>query len=1431
MNSVTLSLKGNITPNKGNIVYEYSPLKNLYNTNGELSFFDTEKLNFRLSNPVEVTPQFSYDGSVNLILDDNLNAPKLINSRFKLLQNNTYEIPFRLNEKPTNVYEDSSFRLSTNLQKQYDSIPRIELNGIVPEGNLKVGNYIFYIKYSDSDGNTTDIAAESGIVSCFIGYDKQPKTISGGYRDENAYKSIILNIKNLDLNYNYIKIYYSRYTGDIDQNRIDEIYEIVQLYKYNGDELFVKISGYETTEEVTKSNLNLYNISINSAKTQTICQNRLFLGNIKTEVDDIRELRDISLRFCPYIISDDKDNCIGNVSTANYNSTIEGAEYYSTQNIYNKVGYWNEEIYRFGIVYIYDSGRLSNVYNVRGIKELSDNLGDYTNFPVYDEFNVRKYLNIDDITGEIKGNSDENCKGVFRICCKDSTTNKVYSIGFANKYLEDCKTELEKLNIKGFFFVRQKRIPTILAQTVLIPEAKTQDEAYAVRVPLLPVESENNAGLYPVERFLNDEGTLVHNYDKRLFYTEKEDNVFAGVCPEYNLNQPYYEQIFTGANLPVKRIGKSGFIKNTRHYYLKTPETITNDLDTTVRILGVPDNTSARAIDNTQFRGICGSAAEAFRIASIYKKTEVSYNKYKYAEGDNPVSFASSSNSESTIKNNNFKTNTIRGIFGSHLVMTELNDDVYKVGDIINIYIPNYNTSEMSDYFKIRYQDDTSYYSVGHRYKLSDYKKISETGKLLVNNTQLKLYRGDCYICNYTVRIMRNFSDSSDPINDIIVDDMTWRKSFNTESGHIETLANINRSDVNAVKIGSWITVKVCCSRNLSLRSEDKSYPSEKSLYNSNRTFYPLTGFNINGNGKIPESNVLNDGFGITVGDLTFNRLNNQIYINNSFKNRIVYSNINSDKEYLNSLRLFPESNFRDYHIEFGSLTKLVTINSNLIAIFEHGIVSIPVKEKVAISNAELSEVFLNSQTVLPETATVLSSEFGSQWKDSIIKTLDGKIYGVDTTAKKIWVVNSSSISIISDMVVSEFLNNNIPLSEHQFEEIIGIQNVKTHYNAFKDDIMFTFYVPNKLNKNKEVVWNLCYNNTEKKFVTFYSWVPLESNNINNEFYSFDRKSSKKYLNSIGIEDYNTYNSFISPTITETTIKLNNKIYKHGFGGIINNAGKIKPCMWYDEQHPFEFEVIVNENPAYQKVFNNLKIVSNKAEPESFHYEIIGESYDFKDDKETAYYRQEAKRELFSNLGSDMVYDDAYADIEPNHNIKSFDLPLYYMRVDRGDKIEDDYLVLVGNNGSYDYSELSGTEIIHYDKLQEFRLQEHVKAVDITKQGRLRGNMHYLGDYWNIQINPILITEKNETWTNNLPPITLLNVKLPEGKYRKDITVNDLPKQYQNMGLNKALDTTSWGNRSELKLKDKWVKVRIRYSGKQLALISLLQTMYQITFN
>ena len=91
----------------GDLTNSYSPFQNLTSESTELlGDFTTEKLNFDLEHPVDIITQDNYDGSVNLILNDGKNTPKLINSKFSIQNDSKFLIPDHYGYKDTNIYEE-----------------------------------------------------------------------------------------------------------------------------------------------------------------------------------------------------------------------------------------------------------------------------------------------------------------------------------------------------------------------------------------------------------------------------------------------------------------------------------------------------------------------------------------------------------------------------------------------------------------------------------------------------------------------------------------------------------------------------------------------------------------------------------------------------------------------------------------------------------------------------------------------------------------------------------------------------------------------------------------------------------------------------------------------------------------------------------------------------------------------------------------------------------------------------------------------------------------------------------------------------------------------------------------------------------------------------------------------------------------------------
>ena len=169
-----------------------SNIRIIQHAEGELQDFTSDKLDFDLNHPVDLLPSYTYDGTVNLILNDDKNYPKLINTRFTDLGNNQYEVIDRKGNADTNIYDNGfEFDIDTSLYKKVNTIPRLFFNGTFQGGNLSVGNYHFYFKYTDGDGNDTDFVAESGLVSIFIG--ESPNNIQSGIEVNNECRDLLFN--------------------------------------------------------------------------------------------------------------------------------------------------------------------------------------------------------------------------------------------------------------------------------------------------------------------------------------------------------------------------------------------------------------------------------------------------------------------------------------------------------------------------------------------------------------------------------------------------------------------------------------------------------------------------------------------------------------------------------------------------------------------------------------------------------------------------------------------------------------------------------------------------------------------------------------------------------------------------------------------------------------------------------------------------------------------------------------------------------------------------------------------------------------------------------------------------------------------------------------------------------------------------------------
>lgn len=1720
---------------KGELANMYSPLQNLVlESTGLIGDMRTEKLKFNRYNPVELSITDEYDGSTNVIINDDKSNPKLINTRFSVQENKTYNIPIHAGNYVTNIYDESTFDEDAQLLKLYKNIPHLYFRGLYSGGSFKCGSYVFYFKLSDADGNLTNTVQESGIVQVHIG---QPgsKKIRMGMQDENAEKCIKFELTDIDSGFDYVRIFYERVSSDESQALANTYFMIDQNFPVLDNTCEILLTGSEPVIQCSKSDLNNEFADIQTAKTQAIVDTTLFLGNVSAYEQDYQTLQSIAWSIIPYAV-DGKE--IGSIACNKY-QTVDSNLYYDQENAYYYTGYWSDEIYRFGVVFVYNNNLLSPVFNLQGCD--MNNLPSNTSSNEYWQKFFKKtdgviaYKKWDTEPEDYFFNKDGlfNSKGVYRLPKKalykgnkyqNMLTPNVLAIKFdLNHIIKGEKDEnispkelLRRNNIKGLFFVRQKRIPTIITQGLVIG---LTGKDYG-SIPVL-----KQGDVYNTKSFLDEHRLL--NQGHTVDITSDVYNK-ALLIPDYEIDTATLNQFFTGSDFYIERVAST-----TQGWYgdscVVNAVDTAEELSTTAKLTAVQKLTKIITDGENYFSSVAGIMDEPYKTADVNHK----WNKTK--PQDLTVS-----------------TSLIRGNWGSYV---GISSPIFDYGDIVNIKIPECGKDNWEELeFQKRFKDYSFYSAISPRRSIEDYFDRSDPGSELC-------FRGDCYFNIFTHRMMSNFIDGELPTNRKIVDPGCWASNYGVRctaeilsqthsnltadsdgwyipspnnnksnvvslifgilTGNIGTiiqssqrlsnqgnnideqttfaneivqafeinikdeidpskasiedilankegnkikkvnpkeqeaqgginlkaifksdddwelhgLASINRSDVNAVSFGQWITFPICSNYNLALRDIDFTQATEEASLNKKRSFYPWSEMNVEDHQL--ESEIINGAAKRTISSNGQPAFTTVPYIKQEYFNRIYWSKPNVTEQFINSFRMIFKDQYHEYNKEFGAITKLVPMPGKLLVVFQHGLGVLPVN-RTPQSEQEKSP-FLSSKSVLPTQVATITRDYGSMWKDSVIKTPSGIVYGVDTVAKKIWRTTGENLEFISDHKISKFLNDFIDLSEYDFNEYAGHINVKTHYNEFKHDVMFTYYkdipmsrytyMKNPDNGENEIVpigtiwdndndcwikpsidtveyeqvdlsgnlilqdaldpipliekwekgttWSLCYNEVSGQWITFYDWYPIESCNIDNIFFSFDKESvdevynndkekpedliasylesktkptdyfvsfskNKVFMDKMFCENTTVYKCtctdsmkhgvqlslqvpekgyysfyykesesgvektpkvegttpstfefgkdsswrfciakyvenfvdrrsvlklyiptgcFISELhftpydenmdISDPVLKYSElregflgeclDLWKHGQSGLYDNQGKIKPTNWYGKQHEFNFEFVVNQDSQIQKIFNNLKIISNKAEPYKFEYEIVGENYDWFEYKKIIYWiNKKVKEGKFTDLedGYHYVLSTSYSQIitENLDFPKLFKAPqggyiqkLPYLEIKLTDKKG-----LPDNSYSYntyedfakdhwsDYSKTtdeddykyntSETIIVEDEQLNEYRIHTEQFGNDIRKYGRVRGNMQYLEDLWDVEIRPVNIKYAYVLWANSNKTQTVPWIENAENP--------DIAKAH-NIWFTKLYETRH---------RDKYIKVKVRYTGKDLVVIQAIQTMFNYSF-
>lgn len=382
-------------------------------------------------------------------------------------------------------------------------------------------------------------------------------------------------------------------------------------------------------------------------------------------------------------------------------------------------------MYRFGIVYIYENGSTSSVYNIKGYK-------------------MRLTTGIGDSLGAKEDSNLDNDFGIFKMPKCDIIANTyIKPLGIQPRFEKGYSELLKTMGIVGYFFVRQARIPISLAQGVT-----TKVHRYA-NFPTLTLEGKRWEGS---ERGDSKEN-IVRSVTENLLSQYKKLSNAEDSCRVIQIPEPLVETrgiycLDAAVNLQLQSLFNLNKFNLTGNYSLTTEIDdkygIFNKINFKnesysigeTQLVYIPENTPLKYFNKRGFATRIGNAESAKEFMPA---------------------FASSIKDLST-------ANPVRGIFAPFIGI--ISDQLPRNNNLVTIKVLGEDKALLTE----RQNNKSPYFSISDRYSLESMTNVN------INT----LYRGDCYTCTVSMRYITNFSDPTVPINDTIVNS-SWVTQTNRD--------------------------------------------------------------------------------------------------------------------------------------------------------------------------------------------------------------------------------------------------------------------------------------------------------------------------------------------------------------------------------------------------------------------------------------------------------------------------------------------------------------------------------------------------------------------------------------------------------------------------------------------------------------------------
>jgi len=1217
-------------PITNEITRDYRPLRNytpqiyipdindecLVSTISDLGDFRTPLLGFRCDRPLRIEARLDFDGSVNLYwTDDNL-PWRVINNGFVLktgLPNNRYITAGMIQSGYINGINENSNHPTVDFQT-YGS------------GSLKIGNYFFFVRYTDLSYLSTSFLGQSGPIPLFVSNNAGAAVVtSSGESDDLSNKSVNLIIQNLDANIPFFEIGYIRYFGQ----DIFECFLIDKRFSINGSTFAgATITGNEPLIALTIDELVVYKPS-DALYCKDIAQafNTFYLANTRGPILDHPDLR----RFmCSLTLSENYTNN----GPADEIRTDQNGNPYSTDGneTEEKVGYFSGETYCFACIPVFKGGFTGLPYPMTGYDNYTNLMANsnqsgifrfrrYFDAPAYDGTNTFiKGINVNTIgAATIYGSSQwlqENLIGVYVAraerkpnllfqgislrCYNGNMASKITDLNYNfKKYKEDGSTvsNISNLSNNIEYYTSDRLVPLFEPATYFFQNQvggvddfyKWFHYTYAADIrDRNDFVDPNSLGIFSTDYYIGREVVPDNSYIELLATTSYQNhwnrestslNPFpinnASAIGNWKQNitdpglliSPFADYLYIG-------LGVNAGLMQTFVGYNQNGLTLQSPIGFNANTLNI---TGWTAVPNTRFVSRFDEGKKASQDGMYFYET---FPGRLHLEISLPIALPD----YVAITNAPTYSPTFYPIGDfNHFIGDDWNRG------IVNTYISNPNTVNYTDFYDFK---NTVFSPIGLFQNITDF----------LSTPQHTYYRGDCVVSRTYIKII---NASNENIGQYFYDVLA-----NVEAIGTAVVQNTNAEEAAEDfqrGYGHWVSIV----------TENKYNPSYRYELGRNY-FYPKTnplnpGIDFSWLYDSPESFFFNKGMSEYLGprqSVGIDLL--QPLSDNKFPTRIRPSIKHIFGALRDGYRQFIPADAKDFDYEAGEIQAIVYMFDYLYSFQNRGINLHPINERVTQEGTAGSTAILGQSTGLTEFRQVIQKGYGTQHRFGVIKTPQA-IYCIDWNKRSIMRIVGGQVEQLDiKKGVQSWFRRIVALGSTGYSDALeilpnehtcglGIHGV---YNRKYKDIVWTL----KLGVETKTI---VFSEEMDTFLGTHGYKPNMYAQVEEDLYSFI--DNKAWLHDVNTK-YDNYYGQQDVWKIKVSVSEGAEITKHYDNIIISSNNRVFSAIKFETQHqvaeqrPFQPTTEFWYAPTYRENEWRLPIrrADNIKEPELNIYDDFG---------------------------------------------------------------------------------------------------------------------------------------------------------------------------------------------------------------------------------